>query len=144
MAPTKSARSRPRLEFADELEIVLSRGGDLEGEVVVDEPRERAGIVVGITRGDGFPRTQRTDPRGPLRFEYLTPARGTCTSTTARSSRVVELGSWKRYGPDHVWPTNAQVVEGRTSFLRLDLREPPLLRFRAARSRTSVRSPDGP
>jgi len=110
-----------------EVEIVLSRGGDLEGHVVVDVGRDPAGIIVGLTRGDGNARTQRTDRHGRFRFEYLMPGAWFVHEHETEIHPRMWGTSAQRFGPEHVWPTNAHVVEGRTTFLELDLREPPRL-----------------
>lgn len=55
------------------LELKLPRGGSIEGEVLLPPGRDRAGIVVAISRGDGKPLGYRTGPDGYFIFEGLTP-----------------------------------------------------------------------
>src|SRR6185295_5889938 len=70
-APAESGPLDPRL--ARELELELTRGGALEGRVLVDEGQSAEGTIVGINRGDVAPRTMRAGPGGHYRFEGLTP-----------------------------------------------------------------------
>lgn len=56
-----------------ELEIVLWRGGALEGRVRGAQGEDVAGTIVGISRGDGFGRTARVASDGRYRFARLTP-----------------------------------------------------------------------
>lgn len=55
------------------LELMLNHGGSIEGRVRVKLGQSVEGIIVAVSRGDGFPRTQRTGPNGTYRFERLTP-----------------------------------------------------------------------
>ncbi|MFH1998555.1 MAG: sigma-70 family RNA polymerase sigma factor [Planctomycetota bacterium] len=55
------------------LEIKLLRGGVIQGEVLMPPGRDRAGIVVAISRGDGQPLSYRTGPDGRFLFEGITP-----------------------------------------------------------------------
>ncbi|MBU0753755.1 MAG: hypothetical protein KJ645_01355, partial [Planctomycetes bacterium] len=55
------------------LDITLVRGGSIEGEVLMPPGRDRAGIVVAISRGDGKPMSFRTGPDGLFFFDGLTP-----------------------------------------------------------------------
>lgn len=60
--------------------IALSLGGTLHGRVIT-EPTEAApsgspaGVIVGISRGDGSCRTMRVDVDGTIRFEHLAAGR---------------------------------------------------------------------
>ncbi len=127
-APAESAPLAPGGPDAPaEIVIELARGGDLEGHVVVDSGRDPAGIVVGLTRGDGCARTQRTDRDGRFRFEYLTPGPWFVHEHDTEIQPRMWGSSSEAFGPDRVWPTNTRVAEGRTTYLELDLREPSLL-----------------
>lgn len=52
------------------VDVSMQPGGAIEGVVGGDSP---AGTIVGISRGDGFPVSQRVGPDGRFRFEGLTP-----------------------------------------------------------------------
>jgi RNA polymerase sigma-70 factor (ECF subfamily) len=52
------------------IDVSVQMGGAIEGVVGGDSP---AGTIVGISRGDGFPASQRVGPDGRYRFEGLTP-----------------------------------------------------------------------
>ncbi|MEM7308995.1 MAG: sigma-70 family RNA polymerase sigma factor [Planctomycetota bacterium] len=55
------------------LELVLTPGGTLEGRVIPPAGGSAVGLIVGISRGDGYARTLRTDADGAYRFEHLMP-----------------------------------------------------------------------
>ena len=57
---------------AERVDVTLGRGGAIEVGLRSWQA-ELAGRVVRISRGDGFPRTRRTDPSGILLFEELMP-----------------------------------------------------------------------
>jgi len=61
------------LKGQEELEVRLSQGGAITGHVIMAPGRSPAGIVVGASRGDGFPVIVRSDESGAFRFERLTP-----------------------------------------------------------------------
>ncbi|HKE01759.1 MAG TPA: carboxypeptidase regulatory-like domain-containing protein, partial [Planctomycetota bacterium] len=48
-----------RAKGRDGVDLKLTRGGALEGRVLFPEGREPTGLIVGISRGDGFPLTKR-------------------------------------------------------------------------------------
>ncbi len=62
-----------RAPASEPSEIELTRGGTLEGRLHPSGGRRIAGTVVAISRGDGLPKSQRTDAQGRYRFEHLTP-----------------------------------------------------------------------
>jgi len=111
----------------DGLEVVLVRGGAVEGRVLTAAGKDPAGIIVGIDRADGHPQTQRVGPDGAFRFERLTPGR----FQLARSEVEARSESWSTSwvsGPEHgdepkALPWNCVVEDGRTTRFDLDLRE---------------------
>jgi hypothetical protein len=52
-------------------EVLLERGGSLVGRVVRRDGRSPEGVVVGVSRGDGYVRTERVGPDGEFLFEQL-------------------------------------------------------------------------
>jgi RNA polymerase sigma-70 factor (ECF subfamily) len=55
------------------LELELTRGGSIEGQVRTAPGVAPAGIIVGANRFDTHPRTLRTDEQGRFRFDGLAP-----------------------------------------------------------------------
>ncbi|HEX6885028.1 MAG TPA: sigma-70 family RNA polymerase sigma factor [Planctomycetota bacterium] len=62
-------------DAAGELRIELTGGGSIEGRVLLPDGADAEGVVVGISRGDGHPRTLRAGPEGRFRFDHLVPGR---------------------------------------------------------------------
>jgi len=58
-----------------ELRIELTGGGSIEGRVLLPDGADAEGVVVGVSRGDGHPRTLRAGPEGRFRFDHLMPGR---------------------------------------------------------------------
>jgi hypothetical protein len=59
----------------DPVDLLLTPGGSIEGRVLLPPDENPTGTVVGISRGDSMPRTQRVGVDGAFRFEHLTPGR---------------------------------------------------------------------
>jgi hypothetical protein len=59
----------------DGLELILGNGGSIEGRVLLPEGRDTTGLIVGVSRGDGYPRTMKVGADGAYRFAHLTPGR---------------------------------------------------------------------
>ena len=57
----------------DGLLLELEQGGTLEGRVLVPAGVDPAGLIVGVSCGDGFPKTQRVGPDGRYEFHQLRP-----------------------------------------------------------------------
>ncbi len=57
---------------AQEIVVVLGKGGVIEGRVIAEDP---SGTVVGVNRNDPFAQTMRVGPDGEFRFELLTPGK---------------------------------------------------------------------
>jgi hypothetical protein len=60
-------------EGASDLELELGAGGVITGHVLLPAGESPAGVILGLSRGDGFPRTLRADLDGAYRIEQLTP-----------------------------------------------------------------------
>ncbi|MFT5286400.1 MAG: RNA polymerase sigma factor (sigma-70 family) [Planctomycetota bacterium] len=56
-----------------DLNIALVRGGSIAGRVFGTKENGAVGAIVGISRGDGHAKTNRTGSDGFFRFEHLTP-----------------------------------------------------------------------
>jgi RNA polymerase sigma factor (sigma-70 family) len=103
------------------LELVLGRGGRLEGRVRVAPGRDPAGVIVSLNRGDAFPRTMRSDFDGLFGFEGLTPGRWVLAR--GRMEFNSEGGGTAYSGADEpiALPFNCTIVEGETTYMDLDL-----------------------
>ncbi len=55
------------------LELRMGNGGSIEGRVLLPVGQSIVGTIVGISRADGLPQSQRVDPEGRFRFDRLTP-----------------------------------------------------------------------
>jgi RNA polymerase sigma-70 factor (ECF subfamily) len=105
------------------VEVKLGRGGAIEGRVLVPSGRDPGGVLVGITRHDGFPRTLRTGSEGTFRFEGLTPG-GWQVKRLVREDDPASSGTSFRSGGKPVeFPIDLQVEEGKTTRFDLDLRK---------------------
>ncbi len=115
------------------LSVELGVGGALEGRVLVAEGSPAHGTLVGISRGDGFPRSERAGPDGAFRFEGLTPGRydvraiAVAPDANTSSESIDEMEATES-------PWVCEVREGETTRYDLDLRAP-----RSARLEGSVR-----
>jgi hypothetical protein len=105
----------------DGLEIELGPGGALEVEVRVAPGEDPAGVVVGITRGDSFPQTRRTDEAGIARFERLTPGRWVVLRRdveligSSRSTSVWSSSDGEGADPADALEWSCEVFAGRTT-----------------------------
>ncbi len=108
----------------DGLRIDLVRGGTIEGKVLVAPGREPAGVVVGIDRHDGKPRTQRVGPDGTFRFERLSPGKYLVERVDEELRAGSTSTSWSSGGSERTeYRTNCSVDDGRTTRFDVDLRD---------------------
>lgn len=103
------------------LELVLGRGGDLEGRVRVAPGRDPAGVIVAVNRGDGFPRTVRSDSEG--RFGFGSLSAGPWHLARGKQEFNAQGGGTAFSGSEEtvVLPFNCTIVEGQTTYQDLDL-----------------------
>lgn len=112
------------------VEIDLVRGGSIEGEVVPPAGRDRAGLLVSISRGDGDVRMDRTDADGRYRFDALTPG-GWQVAWRAREAPEAfhfQSSDGERWEPR--W--DCIVADGLVTVHDVDLREESLARVTGA------------
>lgn len=108
----------------DGLRIDLVRGGTVEGKVLTAPGREPAGVVVGIDRHDGKPRTQRVGPDGTFRFEHLTPGKYLVERVEEELHPGNLSTSWSSGGSTRTeYRTNCSVEDGGTTRFDVDLRD---------------------
>ncbi|MEM9801267.1 MAG: hypothetical protein AAGA20_13150, partial [Planctomycetota bacterium] len=60
-------------QAGDPISLSFASGGSIEGTVHVPPGESAGGLVVGVHRGDGRPRSVRTAPDGSYRFDGLIP-----------------------------------------------------------------------
>ncbi len=105
-----------------DLELVLGRGGALEGRVLMAAGRDPAGVIVALNRGDAFPRTVRTDEEGRFGFERLTPGPWQLSRGRMEVSPKGGGSSFSAAKTPTVIPFNCTIREGETTYQDLDLR----------------------
>ncbi|MCZ6597868.1 MAG: hypothetical protein O7B99_09540, partial [Planctomycetota bacterium] len=103
----------------DGVEVQLTDGGAIEGQVLVPAKRNPEGIVVAASRGDGRPRVTRTDSDGRYRFERLTPGSWRVEDRDVEpEGRIMAMAS----AEEAPFGWNCEVFEGKTIVHDLDLR----------------------
>ena len=122
-APVDLGPLELRPEFgAKALDLHLGRGGSIRGRILVGETEGLGGWIVGISRGDGFAISRRTDADGRFHFQGLTPGRW----LVRRLDKEIILGhtssGTRTKTSDDPLPWNTEVFEGQTTEFELDLR----------------------
>lgn len=108
--------SSPALAFE------LVRGGAIEGVVILPEGADAEGTIVGISRCDGFARTQRAGAGGRFRFEGLTPGSWQVLRRTQEVDPQSTSSTMSSGSKPIEW--NCEVRDGRTTRFDLDLSRP--------------------
>jgi RNA polymerase sigma-70 factor (ECF subfamily) len=103
----------------DDFAVALTRGGAIEGRVLLAEGHGE-GAIVAINHGDGAPRTMRAGPGGYFHFAGLAPGKWqVLPSEVELDSRAKSFASTE--DPDPIeW--SCEVIAGRTARFDLDLR----------------------
>ena len=99
-------------------EVVLGKGGVLEGRVKVAPGASPEGTVVGIARGDGYARTTRVGPDGNYRFEALAAGPWHIRRCEQESDLVRDI---RRSDGTDATLASFEVQEGETARCDLDL-----------------------
>jgi hypothetical protein len=107
----------------DGLELVLGRGGALEGRVLVASGRDTAGVIVALNRGDAFPRTTRSDAEGRFGFEGLTAGPWHLARGKAEFNPKGGGTAFSAAAAPTVIPFNCTIRDGETTYEDLDLTE---------------------
>lgn len=106
-----------------ELAFELVRGGVIEGVVILPNGADAEGTVVGVSRCDGFPRTQRAGPGGRFRFEGLTPGPWQVLQRKSEfDPQSMSYSTTRGQGSPIEW--SCEVRDGRTTRFDLDLSRP--------------------
>ncbi|NUP94709.1 MAG: hypothetical protein HUU28_00955 [Planctomycetaceae bacterium] len=108
--------SSPALAFE------LVRGGLIEGIVILPDGKDAEGTIVGISRCDGFPRTQRAGAGGRFRFEGLTPGNWQVLHRTQEIDPDSTSSTMSTGSKPIEW--SCEVRDGRTTRFDLDLSRP--------------------
>lgn len=100
-------------------DVALTKGGAIEGHVLLPDARDAEGTIVAINHGDGLPRTSRAGPNGLFRFDGLSPGRW---QVLPRESEI-DPHSTRYSSTDDVVPIewSCEVVAGSTTRYDLDL-----------------------
>ena len=109
----------------EEIDLVLTAGGAIEGLVRTPAGVSPAGVVVRFCRGDMRVHEARTDAEGWFRHDGLTPGSWMVRATPSPSSGSPRLRvsaiERREYEEDFVFPFDCEVFEGRVTRLDLDL-----------------------
>ncbi len=120
---------------AEGLELELTEGGTLRVRVEPVELATSEGVVVGLSRGDGFPVTRPPGPDGEVVFEHLTPGPWHVSRRkqmlNPRSTSTTQ-GSVPDGEESESLPANCQVREGSVTTFVLDLRAMTAIRLAGA------------
>jgi hypothetical protein len=103
-----------------DLELVLDAGGALEGRVRVARGNP-AGVIVGVSRGDGFARSVRADAEGRFRFEGLSAGPWHVRRLEHELSPTGHSTSERQQEEPLAIPADCIVSAGRTTWFDLDL-----------------------
>jgi RNA polymerase sigma-70 factor (ECF subfamily) len=103
------------------LELILGNGGSIEGRLLLPSGRDATGLIVGVSRGDGHPRSMKLTSDGAYRFTNLIPGRYAVAilDDHADWSSSVSLGEALRV---EELPYQCVVDAGRMTHFDLDLR----------------------
>jgi hypothetical protein len=99
-------------------EVVLGKGGVLEGRVTAASGASPEGTIVGIARGDGYARTTRVGPDGTYRFEALAAGPWHIRRCEQESDRVRDI---RRSDGTDATLASFEVKDGETAKCDLDL-----------------------
>ena len=100
------------------LELALTAGGAIVGRVHPRPGQSALGQLVTASRGDGTPRSTRTDSEGRYRFDALTPGAWFVTWHTRESAQSTNYSSSRS---PLVFEGNCIVIEGRETVHDIDL-----------------------
>jgi len=103
------------------LRVDLPEPGSIEGKLLLESGRDVAGLVIGISRADGYAITGHTDARGGFSFEGLTPGSWLVQrrNEEIRSGWTSSSSGDRGGGREFEW--SCEVWPGRTTHFDLDL-----------------------
>lgn len=103
------------------LELVLGVGGAIEGRVIPPPDESPAGLIVGVSRGDGFGLTGATDAEGKFRFDGLMPGKWLVQRRREQIEEDYTTSSRSTSDEPQEIPWSCEVWAGRTTHFDLDL-----------------------
>ncbi len=105
------------------IEIRLDRAGSIEGVVTLRDGSDAEGTIVGVSRGDGRPRTTRAGAKGRFRFGDLSPGSWSVTtneseiSPNTKTTSVSSGSGIVSFDEEIEW--NCEVYAGETTWYEL-------------------------
>jgi RNA polymerase sigma-70 factor (ECF subfamily) len=100
------------------IEIELTTGGSLAGRARDKDGTPVAGAIVGVTCGDGYPRTMRSGLDGAFRFDGLSAGPWLVLE---RDEEVTDARSTSTFAKDRRIEWSTEVAAGRTTYFDLIL-----------------------
>ena len=109
----------------DDLDLDLTSGGSIGGQILLDPDQNPAGAIVAISRGDCWAETRRVESDGGFLFENLIPGPWLVTRVDEELNEREHYSSSTFFGFAHdSTPSNCRVVDGETT--RHDFIDTPL------------------
>ncbi len=110
LGPFPAERARDKQPF----NVELTHGGSISGRILgAGGGSGPAGLIVGISRGDGAAQTQRVGPGGKFHFKNLTPGRWMVEQRDEELSRWGASSSTGMGAPYKTTPWVCEVLEGQ-------------------------------
>ena len=99
------------------IEVSLGQGGSLEGTIRTNSGDSLGGVIVGLSRGDGYAKTLRASSDGTYRFERLLPGQYEVRLVEKEiSTRTSEsVSTFLVGGRQRSWSWNALIRAGETT-----------------------------
>jgi RNA polymerase sigma-70 factor (ECF subfamily) len=115
-------RDAAQLEPVSEIDIELTKGGAIEGRVLLPDGRDGEGTIVALNHGDGMARTLRAGPKGAFRVDGLAP--GSWQVIAAQSEIDPWSTTFSSAKTDAPMTWSCDVRADRTTRYDLDLTKP--------------------
>ncbi len=106
-------------EGAIELDVELTKGGAIEGRVLLPDGADGEGTIVALNHGDGNPRTLRAGAKGVFRVDGLTPGSWQVLSAQLEIDPARTMFSSVSAEQPIEW--SCTVAPGKTTHFDLDL-----------------------
>jgi RNA polymerase sigma-70 factor (ECF subfamily) len=115
-------RDGAQLGAENEIDIELTKGGAIEGHVLLPDGRNAEGTILAINHGDGSPRTLRAGPKGSFHVDGLTPGRWQVLPAQSEIDPLSTMYSSVKTDAPIEW--SCEVSAGRTTRYDVDLTKP--------------------
>ena len=105
------------------IDVELTKGGAIEGRVLLPEGRDGEGAIIAFNHGDSKPRTLRAGPQGFFRVEGLSPGKWQVlpAESEINPARMTYSGIWTQVEPIE-W--SCEVRAGETTRFDVDRTKP--------------------